>query len=121
MNPQIKSITSTLTVLATCLVLGACSSTPKAPDGASEVRNKLIRLQSDSQLATRAPVAITEAEAAVTAAEQPRKDTTYAKHLVYIADRKVDTANALAKARLLDDQRKKLGGQATEAQLAIGP
>ncbi len=118
MNSQIKRISSTLTALATCLVLAACSSTPKAPDGASEVRNKLISLQSDSQLATRAPVAINEAETAVAAAEQPRKDGAYAKHLVYIADRKVDTATALAKARLLEDQRKELSGQATEAQLA---
>lgn len=118
MSLHMKSITPILSVLITSFVLVACSSTPKAPDGASEVRGKLTHLQSDSQLASRAPVAIKDAEAAVRAAEEPRKDTAYAKHLVYIADRKVDTAAALAQARLLEDKRKDISGQATEAQLA---
>ncbi len=118
MSLHMKSVTPILSVLITSFVLVACSSTPKAPDGASEVRSKLTHLQSDSQLASRAPVAIKTAEAAVRAAEEPRKDTAYAKHLVYIADRKVDTAAALAQARLLEDKRKDISGQATEAQLA---
>lgn len=118
MNLSMKSIAPIISVLATSVVLVACSSTPKIPDGASEARGKLTQLQSDSQLATRAPVAIKEAEVAVRAAEEPRKDAVYAQHLVYLADRKVDTATALAQARLLEDQRKEISGQAAEAQLA---
>lgn len=118
MKLQLKSISSLFSTLIISSVLVACSSTPKVPDGASEVRGKLSQLQSNSQLATRAPVAIKDAEAALRAAEEPRKDTAYAQHLVYLADRKVDTAIALAQARLLEDQRKDISGQAAEAQLA---
>lgn len=116
MNLHLKS-TSSISVLVASLLV-ACSSTPKAPEGASDLRNKLTQLQSNSQLANRAPVAIKDAEIAVRTAEEPRKDKAYAKHLVYIADRKVDTAIALANARLLEDERKEISGQVTEAQLA---
>jgi outer membrane protein OmpA-like peptidoglycan-associated protein len=118
MNRLMKPIAPILSALITSSLLVACSSTPKAPDGSAEVRAKLTQLQSDSQLATLAPVAIKEAEAAVSLAEQPREDPQYSKHLVYLADRKVDTATALATARFLEDQRKEISDQATEAQLA---
>lgn len=118
MNPTNKPFASLFSIFVISSVLMACSSTPKAPDGASEVRAKLTRLQADPQLATLAPVAIKEADAAVSRAEEPRKDTQYARHLVYLADRKVDTAAALAQARLLEDQRDAISEQATAAQLA---
>ncbi|MDF3013984.1 MAG: hypothetical protein K0Q78_2188 [Cellvibrio sp.] len=118
MRIQMKSIAPAISILVTSLVLVACSSTPKVPDGASAVRSKLTQLQSNSQLATRAPVAIKNADAAVRAAEKPHEDAEYAQHLVYIADRKVETAIALAQARLLEDQRKEISGQAAQAQLA---
>lgn len=113
-----KPFAPILLALISSGLLVACSSTPKAPDGSAEVRAKLTQLQSDPRLATLAPVAIKEAEAAVNLAEQPRKDTQYSRHLVYLADRKVDTAVALATARFLEDQRKEISGQVTEAQLA---
>jgi outer membrane protein OmpA-like peptidoglycan-associated protein len=118
MKQLTKPIAPILVALISSGLLLACSTTPKAPDGSAEVRAKLTQLQSDSQLATLAPVAIKEAEAAVNLAEQPRKDTKYSQHLVYLADRKVDTAVALATARFLEDQRKEISDQATEAQLA---
>lgn len=118
MNLTKKSITPIFSALIVSSVLMACSSTPKAPDGSSEVRSKLTRLQSDPQLATLAPVAIKEADTAVSRAEEPRKDKRYSQHLVYLADRKVETAIALAQARLLEDQRKGIGEKATAAQLA---
>lgn len=118
MSLRMKSIAPILSALITSSFLVACSSTPKAPDGSAEVRAKLTRLQSDPQLATLAPVAIKEADAAVSRAEEPRKDAKYAQHLVYLADRKVDTAAAMAQARLLEDQREEISEQATAAQLA---
>jgi outer membrane protein OmpA-like peptidoglycan-associated protein len=118
MNLRINTLGTILSALLTSSLLVACSSPPKAPNGAAEVRAKLTQLQSDSQLATLAPVAIKQAEAAVSRAEEPREDTQYSQHLVYLADRKVDTAAALATARLLEDKRKDISGQATEAQLA---
>jgi hypothetical protein len=45
-----------------------------ALDGAAAARSKLTQLQSDPNLAGRAPVAIKEADAAVQAAEQPQAD-----------------------------------------------
>lgn len=118
MKFSLKSKGPIFSALLASLVVVGCSSTPKAPDGSADVRAKLTQLQSNSELATRAPVAIKDAEAAVRAAEEPRKDVAYAKHLVYLADRKVDTATALAQARLLEDKRKEISGQATAAQLA---
>lgn len=120
MKFTMKSKGPIFSALLASLIVAGCSSTPKAPDGSSEVRAKLTQLQSNSELATRAPVAIKAAEEAVRLAEEPRKtkDSEYAKHLVYLADRKVDTAAALAQARLLEDKRKEISGQATAAQLA---
>jgi outer membrane protein OmpA-like peptidoglycan-associated protein len=118
MKITLKSIVPMCAALTLGMVLAGCSSTPKAPDGSANVRAKLTQLQSNSELASRAPVAIKSAEQAVRLAEEPNKDKAYSSHLVYLADRKVDTATALANARLLEDKRKEISGQATAAQLA---
>jgi len=46
-----------------------------------------------------------DSETAVRAAERPEADESLARHLVFIADRKVDTAKALAETALAEDQR----------------
>lgn len=99
------------------VALSACGPSMVRPDGADDARTRLTRLQSDSNLAGLAPIAIQEAEAAVRAAEQPRKDHDYADHLVVIADRKVDKAWALAEARHLENQRKQLSEQTERMRL----
>ncbi|MFN2329843.1 MAG: OmpA family protein [Chromatocurvus sp.] len=99
------------------MLLVACSSAPTQPEGADTARSKLTRLQSDPQLASLAPVAIKEAEAAVRAAEEPQGDKEKGEHLVYIADRKVDIAQALAESRLLVDKRAMLSQQRESARL----
>ncbi|TJY61015.1 OmpA family protein [Sinimarinibacterium sp. CAU 1509] len=106
-----------IAVAAAALLTAACSASLTRPDGADDTRTKLTQLQSDSQLASRAPVEIKDAESAVRAAEKPRADTDLGHHLVLIADRKVDTASATAKARLLEDQRKTLSQQRETARL----
>lgn len=95
-------------VALSAFLLVACSSTPKIPSEVTDVRNKLMRLQADPQLASRAPVALKEAEAAVQAAETVPKDKSLAHHLVWVADQKIDIASAQAQTRLLEDQRKDL-------------
>lgn len=105
-----------ITVGVASLLLAACA-TPTKPDGADNVRNKLTQLQSNSELAGRAPVAIKEAEVAVIAAEQPQKDRELGAHLVWMADHKVDIAAARAQSRLLEDQRKALSEQRETARL----
>lgn len=106
-----------ISLAAAALFLGGCSPAMVKPDGADDARAKLTQLQSDPQLASLAPVAIKEAEVAVIAAEQPQDDAALGRHLVAVADRKVDIANARAQARLLVDQRKLLGEQREAARL----
>lgn len=97
------------------LLLLACSSAP--PEGAVSARSRLTQLQSDPQLASLAPVAIKDAEDAVRAAEKPQKDKEVSRHLVFMADRKIDIARAQAEARLMEDQRKTLSEQRERARL----
>ncbi len=115
MNASLTNKILAITVLA--MLLSACPAVPMPPEGSADVRKKLIQLQSDPQLATRAPVAIKEAEQAVVAAETPLEDPALGQHLVYVADRKVDIAAARAKSRWLEDQRDSLSEQREDARL----
>ena len=108
MNRPMKSLLrigalASLTTLASCLFHGSV----KDP-GADKVRADLGQLEANPQLASRAPVALKEAEDAVAAAEVPQKDAALSAHLVYLADRKVQTARALAEAHVAEDQLKVL-------------
>jgi len=113
-------VTLLRTLIATAvasILLAACTTAPVKPDGASEARAKLTQLQSDPDLASRAAVAIKDADAAVRAAEQPEINKELAVHRVYLADRKVDTARALAETRFADDQRAVITAQRDSARL----
>lgn len=103
--------------LFSVVVLAACSSTPKVPQEVAAVRSKLSSLQSDSQLAGRAPVAFKEAESAVQAAERVPKDASLLDHLVWVADHKIDIATAQAQTRYLEDQRKDMADARERARL----
>jgi outer membrane protein OmpA-like peptidoglycan-associated protein len=117
MNIQSSSFRKGILVVAGLFVLSACATPLTAPDGAETARSKLTQLQSNAELANRAPVEIKEAEAAVLAAEVPREDSAYARHLVLIADNKVETAWARAQSRLYEDQRQALSQQSERARL----
>jgi outer membrane protein OmpA-like peptidoglycan-associated protein len=117
MNIQAHSSAKVLIAAAALLVLAACATPLTAPQGADTARSKLTQLQSDPQLASRAPVEIKEAETAVKAAEVPRQDQEYAKHLVLIADHKVDIAQARAQSRQYEDQRQALSEESERARL----
>jgi len=106
------------TAVASILLAAGCTTAPVKPDGAAEARVKLTQLQSDPNLASRAAVAIKDADAAVRAAEQPEPNKELAAHRVYLADRKVDTAKALAETRFAEDQRAELTTQRDNARLA---
>src|SRR6202048_5568773 len=108
------------TLIATAvaaILLADCAAAPVKPDGAAEARVKLTQLQSDPNLASRASAAIKDADAAVHAAEQPEPNKELAAHRVYLADRKVDTARALAETRFANDQRAVITAQRDSARL----
>jgi outer membrane protein OmpA-like peptidoglycan-associated protein len=117
MNIQSNSFIKGGLVVAGLFLLAACATPLTAPDGADTARSKLTQLQSNAELANRAPVEIKEAEAAVLAAEVPREDTALARHLVLIADHKVDIARARAQSRLYEDQRQALSEESERARL----
>ena len=66
LSSEKMSFSKTLLSLSLAAVFVAgCASAPKSPDGAANVRQQLIQLQGNQQLAVLAPLAIKEAEQAV--------------------------------------------------------
>jgi len=107
----------TLIAAAVSLVLAACAAAPLKSTGAADARAKLTVLQSDANLANRAPLAMQEAEAAVVTAEASNTDEEQAMHLAYLADRRVDIARARAETGFAEDQLAKLGEQRESIRL----
>ena len=99
------------------ILLAACAAAPVQPAGSAEARNKLMQLQADQALAGLAPLAIKDADLAVSLAEQPQADLQLAAHRVYIADRKIEIARAQAETKLAEDQRAALTTQREDARL----
>ena len=117
-NHNGQTVRSTLIATAVAaILLAGCAAAPVKPDGAMEARAKLTQLQSDPNLASRAAAAIKDADLAVRAAEQPEPNKELAAHRVYLADRKVDTAKALAQARFAEDQRVALTADRDKSRL----
>jgi outer membrane protein OmpA-like peptidoglycan-associated protein len=98
-------------------LLAACASVPTQPAGSAELRTRLTALQADPQLAGRAPLAIEQANIAVTAAEKPQTDPVINAHLQFMADRKISIAAANAQSQLSIDQRKDISEQRAAMQL----
>jgi outer membrane protein OmpA-like peptidoglycan-associated protein len=107
-----------ITLVVAAAMVAGCSTTMVKPSGPTAARSKLTQLQSDPRLASRAPVAMKDAEVAVASAELPQRDAELAAHLNYIADRKVDTARELAETRYAEDQRLALRQQRDNVRLA---
>jgi outer membrane protein OmpA-like peptidoglycan-associated protein len=117
-NPRGVMLRKTLiTTTVASVLLAACAAAPVKPNGAVEARSKLTQLQSDPNLAGRAPVAVKEADAAVQAAEQPQADQELGAYKVYVADRKVEIARAQAETSFAEDQRAALSAQREGARL----
>lgn len=116
-NIRVLNLRNLIAASVSSILLAACATAPVKPDGAAEARNNLIQLQSDPNLATKAPVAMAAAEAAVSTAEQPEPDKDLAAYRVYLASREVDTARADAETRFEEDQRVTLTAQRENARL----
>lgn len=119
MNNLAKPTFALVFVVSLAVLIAGCASAPKQPVGAAAVRAQLTQLQSNQELASRAPVAIKEAEEAVRAAEAPvkKKDKAQGAHLVQLAKSKVEVAIARGEAKLAEDQRKNIGEQRQEMRL----
>lgn len=117
MNGHSRTVARLAVPAAALLLFAACATPLTAPQGADTARSKLTELQSSPTLASLAPVEMKAAEAAVVAAEVPRKDDAYAAHLVLIADHRVDIARARAQSRLYEDQRQALSEESERARL----
>ena len=118
MNHPMKSLLriatlASLTILASCLFHSAAKDpgADKTRSDLIQVRADLNQLEANPQLTSRVPVALREAEEAVKEAEGSQRDSALSAHLVYLADRKVQTAKALAEAHVAEDQLKSLQGQ----------
>ena len=105
------------TLSAALLLMVACASAPEAPAGSAAARASLTSLRTNPALASLAPVEIQAAELAVVAAERPTKDNAAGRHLVLIADQKVQIARAWAQSRLLEDQRVALSARTDAMRL----
>jgi outer membrane protein OmpA-like peptidoglycan-associated protein len=120
MNATLQNITFSKTLIAAAVasvLLVSCATAPVQPPGSAEVRSRLTQLQADPNLGSRAPLAIKEADAAVSVAEQPQGDVSLAQHRVFMADRKVAIARAQAETRFAEDERVALGEQRESARL----
>ena len=111
MNTPLSSRHSLIAAAVAAVLLSACASAPVKPEGADSLRARLTQLQADPQLGTRAPLAMQQANIAVTAAERPQDDKAVSTHLEFVADRKISIARAEAESQLAIDQRKGLAEQ----------
>lgn len=116
-NHPLRSARSLVAAAVAAALVTACASTPSAPSGAADLRGRLTSLQSDSQLAGRAPVAVEDADRAVRLAETSQPDSKLAAHRIVIADRKVETARALAEMEFAEFERTALTEQRERARL----
>lgn len=117
MKTQMFNSRTLISTAVASVLLIACTARQIQPEAVNNARSKLTMLQSNQPLASQAPVAIKEAEDAVRAAEASKGDKEKSAHLMYIAERKVDTAQSLAESRLLVEQRTTLSQQRESARL----
>jgi len=105
------------------ILLTACSSNPKKDLALEQVRTQLAELKANPELADYAPLALGEAERALRAAETATGDDTNRVHLIYMADRRIQIARAVAQReqleaelRTLEDQHNHLLLRASQAE-----
>lgn len=93
---------STVIVITLALSLAACATAPRKDLALERVRSQLETLKADEELAGYASLALGEAERALRAAEQAVGDDMYRFHLVYMADRRIQIARAMAQREQLE-------------------
>ena len=103
-------ILTKLIILLMLVLISACVSAPKKDLALDRVRGELDNLKSNTELAGYAPLALGEAERALRKAELATGDDLYRSYLVYMADRRIQIARAMAEReqheQILDELKK---------------
>jgi len=99
-------------------LLAACASPMVNSERQAELRAKLTALQNDPMLSRYAPQARADAEAAMNKVEQPQVSAQLSLHNDFVADRKIEIAEARAREAYLLDQQKAMSGNTADARLA---
>jgi outer membrane protein OmpA-like peptidoglycan-associated protein len=89
-------------------MLAACNTAPKKDLALEQTRTQLEALKADEELAGYAPLALGEAERALRQAETFRGDKTRRIHLIYMADRRIQIARAVAQREQLEQEFNRL-------------
>jgi len=98
----------TLAVVVLAVFLTACATSPKKDLALERVKAQLEELKSDQELAGYAPLALGEAERALRQAETATGNDTYRIHLIYMADRRIQIARAVAQRELMEEEVNRL-------------
>jgi outer membrane protein OmpA-like peptidoglycan-associated protein len=93
-----------LSAVCALAVLAACTTAPKKDLALEQVRAQLDELKANKELAGYAPLALGEAERALRTAETWTGSNTYRIHLIYMADRRIQVARAIAQHEQLEDE-----------------
>lgn len=102
-----RSAARLLVLAGVISLLAACVSAPKKDLALEQVRSELEELRSDEELAGYAPLALGEAERALRQAEAATGDTQRI-HLIYMADRRIQIARAIAQREQLEQELDRL-------------
>ncbi len=89
--------------------LAACGTAPKQDLALQQVRTQLEEFKANQELADYAPLALGAAERALRQAETATGDETYHIHLVYMADRRIQIARAVAQHGQLEHEYMLMG------------
>ena len=98
-----KTKATVIAIIAAGL-LAACTTAPKKDLALEQVRAQLDELKDNEELAGYAPLALGEAERALRTAETWTGNDTYRIHLIYMADRRIQIARAVAQREQLEDE-----------------
>ena len=93
------------------LLLSACTAAPKKDLALEHVKAQLEELKSNEELAGYAPLALGEAERALRQAETAVGSDTHRIHLIYMADRRIQIARAVAQREQLEQEVTRLGDE----------
>ena len=95
------------------LLAASCTTAPKKDLALEQVRSQLEELKADPELSGYAPLALGEAERALRQAETATGDTQRI-HLIYMADRRIQIARAIAQREQLEQELTRLGTERNE-------